>query len=463
MLPPGSTIGILGGGQLGRMLAIAAAQLGYRTRILAPDAESVAAQTASSFTRADYHSRIVLDELAASADVVTYEFENIAIEPTASISPRKLPVHPAPAALEVAQDRATEKSFVDGLGGRTAPWRKVDDARRRWKQALAEIGAPAILKTLRLGYDGKGQVRLRTCRRCGEPPGPRSASGPRSSRASSPSATNSRSSWRAAPTARWSAIRRRGTSMSTASSTVPRCPLPPKSPDTGPRRRRWPGAWRIRWVMSACWRCEFFATEEGPVFNEMAPRVHNSGHWTIEGAVTSQFENHIRAICGLPLGDTGLTAPRVEMENLIGEDADRWAEILAEPGAHLHLYGKTVRPGRKMGHVTGLGVRPFGTIQKSPPPSREAGLFILTTLRDQLTRVPVNGKLPNAPAPTEPVNVSPSAVAVQSSVIGIGTVMFIVQWMVSPSTVPLISVEPIAPLFVPVKVPPSVFTVSVIF
>ena len=148
-LPPGSTIGILGGGQLGRMLAAAAAQLGYRTAVLAPDAESVAAQTASSFTRADYHSRIVLDELAGAADVVTYEFENIGLEPVQYLA-TQVAVHPTPAALEIAQDRATEKSFVDALGGRTAPWRKVTTL-EELQDALAAIGAPAILKTLRLG------------------------------------------------------------------------------------------------------------------------------------------------------------------------------------------------------------------------------------------------------------------------------------------------------------------------
>jgi 5-(carboxyamino)imidazole ribonucleotide synthase len=333
------------------MLAVAAAQLGYRTQILAPDAESVAAQTASSFTRADYHSRIILDELAASADVVTYEFENIAIEPIQYLA-TKLPVHPAPAALEVAQDRATEKSFVDGLGGRTAPWRKVTTL-AELKQALAEIGAPAILKTLRLGYDGKGQVRLHTV-------------------------DDAESAWAeigqrpailegfVAFSHEFSIILARGADGAMVSYPPPwnqhvdgildRSSLPAPVEIA----RHWAEAAALAGRVAdtlgyvGVLTLEFFATEDGPVFNEMAPRVHNSGHWTIEGAVTSQFENHIRAICGLPLGDTGLMAPHVEMENLIGEDANRWAEILAEPGAHLHLYGKSVRPGRKMGHVTRL-------------------------------------------------------------------------------------------------------------
>eukprot|EP01037_Dinobryon_pediforme_P048886 gene48886-biopygen25146 len=145
-LPPGSTIGILGGGQLGRMLAVAAAQLGYHTRILAPDEEAVAAQTASSYTRADYHSHIVLDEFAAAADVVTYEFENIALAPVTYLA-GKVPVYPAPAALGIAQDRAIEKAFVAEIGGRTAPWSKVE-TRDELAAAVAEIGTPAILKTL---------------------------------------------------------------------------------------------------------------------------------------------------------------------------------------------------------------------------------------------------------------------------------------------------------------------------
>ncbi len=350
-LPPGSTIGILGGGQLGRMLAVAAAQLGYRTQILAPDAESVAAQTASSFTRADYHSRIVLDELAGAADVVTYEFENIALEPIQYLSGH-VPVHPTPRALHVAQDRATEKSYVDALGGRTAPWRKVSTA-TELHAALAEIGAPAILKTLRLGYDGKGQVRIR---HAGEADAAWEAIGAR------PAILEGFVTF----SHEFSIILVRGVDGQMVSYPPPwnehvdgilaRSSLPAPAEIA----RHWAEAAALAGRVAdsldyvGVLTCEFFATGQGPVFNEMAPRVHNSGHWTIEGAVTSQFENHVRAICGLPLGDTGLTAPRVEMENLIGEDANRWLEILTEPGAHLHLYGKTIRPGRKMGHVTRL-------------------------------------------------------------------------------------------------------------
>ena len=352
MLPPGSTIGILGGGQLGRMLASAAAQLGYHTHILAPDAESVAAQSASSFTRADYHSRIVLDEMAAKCDVVTYEFENIAIEPVDYLS-TKVPVHPAPAALAIAQDRASEKAFVDGIGGRTAPWRRVASL-GELQAALAEIGPPAILKTLRLGYDGKGQVRIA-------------------------SAADAEHAWAAigqrpailegvvAFTHEFSIILARGADGSMVSYPPPwnRHADGILATSSLPAPAEIAAHWGVAAALTGriadaldyvgVLTCEFFATDDGPVLNEMAPRVHNSGHWTIEGAVASQFENHVRAICGLPLGDTALTAPAVEMENLIGDAADDWAAILSEPGAHLHLYGKgNARPGRKMGHVTRL-------------------------------------------------------------------------------------------------------------
>ena len=349
-LPPGSTIGILGGGQLGRMLAVAAAQLGYRTHVLAPDAESVAAQTASSFTRADYHSRIVLDDLASQADVVTYEFENIALTPVQYLA-TKVPVRPGPASLAVAQDRTREKEFVAGLGGSTAPWAPVSTL-DELRAAIDRIGAPAILKTLRLGYDGKGQVRIHD-------------------------AAQAESAW--ADIGERPAILEGFVDFSHEFSiitvrgldgTLTSYPPPWNEHKDGIlARSSLPAPVEIarHWAIAAALAgrvadaldhvgvltLEFFATPEGPIFNEMAPRVHNSGHWTIEGAETSQFENHIRAICGLPLGSTALTGTRVEMDNLIGDEANGWAALFAEPGAHLHLYGKAnVRPGRKMGHVT---------------------------------------------------------------------------------------------------------------
>ena len=347
MLPPGSTIGILGGGQLGRMLAVAAAQLGYRTHVLAPDRESVAAQTASSLTRADYHNRVVLADFAAACDVVTYEFENVAVAPVEWLAAR-VPVHPHPRALGVAQDRAAEKRFVEGVGGRPAPWAPVA-SRAELDDALARIGTPSILKTARFGYDGKGQVRLA-------------------------SPDDADAAWDAiggpavlegfiAFDHEFSILVARGQDGDTVRYPPPlnvhrdailrTSAVPAPAQVLAQAEEATALACRIADALDyvGVLACEFFVGADGPVFNEMAPRVHNSGHWTIEGAVTSQFENHVRAICGLPLGPTDLTGARVTMENLIGEVDP--APILAEPGAHLHLYGKhAARPGRKMGHVT---------------------------------------------------------------------------------------------------------------
>jgi len=349
MIPPGGTIGILGGGQLGRMLASAAAELGYRTHVLAPDRESIAAQTASSMTRADYHNRIVLADFAAQCDVVTYEFENIAVAPVEWLAER-VPVHPHPRALRAAQERIAEKRFVEAVGGRPARWAAVD-SRAALDQAIAKVGTPAILKTTRFGYDGKGQARIAT-------------------------PADADAAWAAIGTGavleafvafehEFSVLLARGGDGATVRYDTPlnhhedailrRSSLPAPAAVLAQVDEAAALATRIADELGyvGVLACEFFATAQGPVFNEMAPRVHNSGHWTIEGAQTSQFENHIRAICGLPLGSTALTGRTVEMDNLIGADADRWPELLAEPGAHLHLYGKgDARPGRKMGHVT---------------------------------------------------------------------------------------------------------------
>lgn len=348
-LPPGSTIGILGGGQLGRMIAAAAAQLGYRTHVLAPDHENVAAQTASSLTRADYHDRAALADFAAQCDVVTYEFENIAAEPVEWLTER-VPVHPSPVSLRVAQDRLAEKSFVADLGGTPARWAAVG-SRQALDAAIEAIGTPAVLKTTRMGYDGKGQARLA-------------------------GAADADRAWAAVGDAavleafvsfshEFSIVLVRGADGRMVSYPPPwnehadgilarsSVPAPPEIAAHWTEAAALTGRIADALGHVGVLTCEFFATADGPVFNEMAPRVHNSGHWTIEGAVTSQFENHVRAICDLPLGDTGLTGAAVTMENLIGDDADRWAELLNEGDAHLHLYGKReVRAGRKMGHVT---------------------------------------------------------------------------------------------------------------
>ncbi|SMF67001.1 5-(carboxyamino)imidazole ribonucleotide synthase [Allosphingosinicella indica] len=351
-VPPGSTIGIVGGGQLGRMLAMAAAQLGYRCHIYAPEDAPIAAEVAARVTRGAYDDAEALARFGAEVDVATYEFENIAAGPLSALT-GKVALHPPAAALEVAQDRLSEKNFVAGLGGRPAPFAAVDD-RAGLDAALAGIGAPAILKTRRFGYDGKGQARIMA-------------------------AADADAAWdavRGAPSvlegfvrfdAEFSILLCRGTDGQAVVWDAPRnvhtngildtseAPATGIAPETIAE-----GAALARKVADALdyvgvIALEFFATADGAVFNEMAPRVHNSGHWTIEGARTSQFENHIRAICGLPLGDTSLSAQRVTMRNLIGTDAGDWPTLLADPRAHLHLYGKRqARPGRKMGHVTWL-------------------------------------------------------------------------------------------------------------
>ncbi|HTU10442.1 MAG TPA: 5-(carboxyamino)imidazole ribonucleotide synthase [Allosphingosinicella sp.] len=348
-IPPGSTIGILGGGQLGRMLAIAAAQLGYRAHIYAPDAGGPAADVTAHWTQGEYEDVAALQAFAAGVDALTFEFENIPTAPLATLNGLRPPLR----ALEIAQDRLEEKRFVTGLGGRPAPFAAVDD-RAGLDAALAEIGAPAVLKTRRFGYDGKGQARIMA-------------------------PDDADAAWdavRGAPCvlegfvrfdAEFSVLLCRGADGEIALWDSPRnvhkdgildtsiVPAGPELDGAVAKGRALAQAIAAALDYVGVLAVEFFALGEEAIFNEMAPRVHNSGHWTIEGATASQFENHIRAVCGLPLGDTGLVTAGAEMTNLIGADADRWAALLAEPGAHLHLYGKgEARPGRKMGHVIRL-------------------------------------------------------------------------------------------------------------
>ncbi|MFM5923353.1 MAG: 5-(carboxyamino)imidazole ribonucleotide synthase [Novosphingobium sp.] len=351
MIPPGETIGILGGGQLGRMLAKAAAQLGYRVHVYAPEEDSVAAEVCAQFTQAHWDDAQALAAFAADCAVVTYEFENVPVAPLKALG--AVPLHPNARALEVAQDRLSEKEFVAALGGRTAPFMAVD-TEEDLVAALDRIGSPGILKTRREGYDGKGQWRINL---------DREADGI----ALGGQAMIYEGLVRFA--AEFSVILARGQDGATvfwdsaenvheggilARSVVPASPAV-LAQVAEARALAQRVADELDYIGVAAF--EFFATDDGPVFNEMAPRVHNSGHWTIEGAITSQFENHVRAICGLPLGDTRLAASRVEMRNVIGDAAEDWAAILADPANHLHLYGKAAaRPGRKMGHVTRLTI-----------------------------------------------------------------------------------------------------------
>jgi len=351
VIAPGSTIGILGGGQLGRMLAMAAAQLGYRVHVLAPEDELPAGDVAAQVTRADYADRGAIDAFAATVDVATFEFENIDVAAIRYLA-GLVPVFPPAAALKVSQDRVAEKRFVAALGGTTAPYRAVDSL-ADLEAAVLALGCPAVLKTRRMGYDGKGQARLHTAGDCA------------AAWAATGGATAVLEGFVRFDT-EFSVILARGVAGQAVyalpenrhvdgildSSHVPAAGGIAAQADAAiALARAVADALDYRGVLT----CEFFATADGPVFNEMAPRVHNSGHWTIEGATTSQFENHIRAICGLPLGSPALVTGAARMKNLLGDDVDAWGAFLADPTAHLHLYGKReVVPDRKMGHVTWL-------------------------------------------------------------------------------------------------------------
>ncbi len=348
-LRPGATIGILGGGQLGRMLAMAAARLGFHVHVYDPDIGCPAAEVAQVATHATYDDSQALHAFAYSVDVVTYEFENI---PPAALDliEAQAPIRPNRRALATSRDRLEEKAFLQGLGLATAPFAAVDDA-AGLHVALREIGTPAILKTRTLGYDGKGQARI------GDPV----------------DADAALAAIRGAPAIlegfvpfdrEVSVIAARGLDGSVAAydpgenvhqggilrtTTVPARLSPAQRSDAVLIAARILNALDYVGVLGV----ELFVTRDGLLVNEIAPRVHNSGHWTEAGCLVDQFEQHIRAVAGLPLGD-GSRHVDVVMENLIGSDMDRLPGLLRE-GARIHLYGKAeVRGGRKMGHVNRL-------------------------------------------------------------------------------------------------------------
>ena len=346
-VPPGSTIGILGGGQLGRMLAIAAAQLGYRSHVYAPGTSGPATEVAARWTQGAYDDAAAVRAFAAQVDVLTYEFENVEVAALEGLRG----VRPSIRALEVAQDRLAEKEFARRLGGTPAAFRPVESL-EELRGAVAEVGLPAILKTRRFGYDGKGQIRIAAPEQIEE-------AWARIGRR--PAVLERMIDFEAefsivlargidGAVVRWPAVTNRHRDGILDTSAVPPAGIvAAQEPAAAALAEHIAGALEYVGVLA----CEFFAAAQGPIFNEMAPRVHNSGHWTIEGAVTSQFQNHIRAICNLPLGSTALIGRGAAMRNLIGGAVDDWPAILADPRAHLHLYGKGVgRAGRKMGHVT---------------------------------------------------------------------------------------------------------------
>jgi len=350
-LPAGSTIGIIGGGQLGRMLAMAAARLGYRVIVLEPQADCPAAQIANRQIVDAYDSPAALAELARQSAVVTYEFENVPVKAAMALS-AEVPVFPPPPALEVAQDRLVEKTFLNGIGISTAEFRPVDND-EQLAEALAGFGGTGILKTRRLGYDGKGQ---RVFRAAGAVAGTFAAMGGVPlilegfvpfAREISMIAARGRDGVLAAYDPAEN-IHRDGILHS---STVPAA----ISAATADAARDAAFAILAALDYVGVIGVEFFVLADGRLLaNEIAPRVHNSGHWTEAACAISQFEQHIRAVAGLPLGGTVRHSDCV-MENLIGDDVLRAPALLAEPDLVLHLYGKAqARTGRKMGHFTRL-------------------------------------------------------------------------------------------------------------
>ena len=353
ILNPGATIGILGAGQLGRMLALAALKVGLRTHIFAPDAEAPAYDAAAGRTVAAYDDEEALARFAASVDIVTYEFENVPVQ-TAEFLERRLPLRPGSRALALTQDRLTEKSFLRDLGLKTAPFVGVEDA-GALARAVAELGRPSILKTRRFGYDGKGQSLIRE--------GSNVAAVHRAlggapmilegfvvfEREVSVIAARSLEG----ETVAFDLSENEHERHILARTRAPARVAPETAAEAKQMATRILGALDYVGVLGV----ELFVTRdrngaEGLVVNEIAPRVHNSGHWTLDGAQTSQFEQHVRAIAGWPLGSPARRG-RAEMHNLIGEDAEEWRDLLAQPDLSLHLYGKLeIREARKMGHVT---------------------------------------------------------------------------------------------------------------
>ena len=345
-LPQGANIGILGGGQLGRMLAVAASRLGLKAHIFEPGANPPAGQVADQVTTASYEDEAALHRFAQSVDVITYEFENI---PTSALDilEQIRPIHPGRLALAISQDRLSEKEFLTGLGLKVAPYANVTSAAEA-EAAAQSIGTPSILKTRRMGYDGKGQVRLKNV-------------------------SDMEQAWQAmqgAPSVlegfinfshEVSVIAARASDGQVAcydpgenvhregilhSTTVPASLSAAQRMDAVLLAGQILNALDYVGVMGV----ELFVTADGLIVNEIAPRVHNSGHWTQNGCDICQFEQHIRAVAGWPLGD-GSRHSDMRMENLIGADMDRVPE-LRKTNAALHLYGKSeVKPGRKMGHV----------------------------------------------------------------------------------------------------------------
>lgn len=354
-LSPGAVIGILGGGQLGRMSALAAARLGYRCHIYCPERDAPAAQVTDRATVATYEDEAALARFAAAVDLVTFEFENIPLATVETLA-AAAPLRPSTGVLRICQDRLLEKEFCRRVGAPTALFAEVasrDDLAR----AVRDIGTPCVLKTARLGYDGKGQVLIEA-------------------------GTDLGAAWATmtghAPAAKGIVEQfidfalEISVIVARAADGTSQCYVPVENqhrnhildrtivpariaPDLAERAEGLARGLAEGLDLIGLLAVEMFVTKDARLLvNELAPRPHNSGHWTIDAALTSQFEQFIRAVAGLPLGATTRHGD-AEMRNLLGAEVDRWPEILSDPAAKLHLYGKAeARPGRKMGHVTRL-------------------------------------------------------------------------------------------------------------
>lgn len=347
VLPPGSTIGILGGGQLGRMTALAAAQLGYKTHVFAQKSDEPACLVTPYHTLGDFTDTQKLSIFAGMVDVITLEWENVPVETLEFLAALK-PVHPGAAALHITQDRVFEKNFAQKHGVATAPFMEVtslDDL----QNAVMKIGIPCILKSARMGYDGKGQAIIRDLR-------------------------DIHAAWASVKTDRAILegfvpfqkeisviIARRANGIMQAypaaenrhkNGILDETQLPASiTPALAQKAQAMAETLAEKLGVVGLLAVEMFVDGDAVLMNEMAPRPHNSGHWSMDFSATSQFEQLVRAICGLPLGATAITAPCL-MKNLIGDDVKDWQHFLQQPHTHLHLYGKTeARKGRKMGHV----------------------------------------------------------------------------------------------------------------
>jgi len=352
-LAPGSVVGILGSGQLGRMLAMAGAKLGLRTHIYAPDADAPADDVARQRFTGAYDDYEALKRFAQSVDVITFEFESVPAATLEFLSQLRV-VRPSASALAIAQDRLAEKTFLNAIGMPTAPFRSVN-SQAELKAAASELGVPSILKTRRFGYDGKGQVRIEANTELAHLPDSLLKQDcllegfVHFKREVSLIAARGRDGSFAA----FDLCENVHKNHILATTCVPAAVKGETEVNARNMAHKILESLDYIGVMGV----EYFVADqgdgrEGLVVNELAPRVHNSGHWTIEGALTSQFEQHLRAVAGWPLGGTRRLGA-ITMENLVGDEVERWPTLLADPQASLHLYGKVeTRPGRKMGHVT---------------------------------------------------------------------------------------------------------------